>query len=187
MLIAKALTGSRSLTSLNLTCNNIGPKGGVAIAEALRVNRSLTTLVLWSNKLGQEGVVALAQALKTNGSLRSLNLRLNGIGVEGGKAVAEALRVNGSLTELDLYRNKIGDEGWCAIFGALCDNKNTKIVKWLLGGEDINPKIALSLAAYVTVSSSLTSLELRMNNIGDAGGKAIAEALRINRSLTNLE
>ena len=186
--MSKALADNCSLRSLNLTCNNIGLKGGVAIAEALRVNRSLTTLVLWGNKLGPEGGVALAEALKINGSLTSLNIRLNGIGVEGGKAVAEALRVNGSLTELDLDRNMIGDEGWCAIFDTLRDNSDTKIAKWFLGGEDINLKIALSLAAYVAASGSLTSLDLRVNNIGDAGGKAIAEALRSNGSLiTNLE
>ncbi|KAJ3109206.1 Leucine-rich repeat-containing protein 71 [Phlyctochytrium planicorne] len=52
---------------------------------------------------------------------------------------------------------------------------------------DQNPGIPEHLFAYlVTEESSLKSLSLRMNKIGDVGGKAIGTALKTNRVLTSL-
>ena len=77
---------------------------------------------------------------------------------EGINAIADALRVSGSITSLNLKYNKLGDEGWCAVFDALRDNPQNKINEWDLVDQGINPKIAKSLAAYVAVSGSLTTI-----------------------------
>ena len=69
---------------------------------------------------------------------------------EGINAIADALRVNGALTSLELRGNQLGDNGWGAIFAAVCGNKDSKI----------------------------TSLDASSENIGPAGSKLIAEALR---------
>jgi hypothetical protein len=54
------------------------------------------------------------------------------------------------LTSVKLRDNKLGDEGWGAIFAAICGNKDSKIM----------------------------SMDANYENIGPAGGKLIAEALR---------
>ena len=98
-----------------------------------------------------------------------LNLSNNNIGAywngnewvstpEGPKAIADALRVNGSVTECNLRDNNLKEEGWCAIFDALRDNPQSKIAKWDLNGQGITPAIVKSLAAYVAVSGSVTSV-----------------------------
>ena len=84
--------------------------------------------------------------------LKSANLGLNDIGDEGVIAISEALKTNSTLTELGLESysestNKIGPAG------------------------------AQALADMLQVNSALTSLYLQNNNIGDEGGKAIAEVL----------
>ena len=68
------------------------------------------------------------------------------------------LFVSGSLTEIDLQGNSLGQEGWCAIFDALRDSPQSKISKFYLGGENINPIITKSLAAYIAVTGSLTKI-----------------------------
>ena len=62
--------------------------------------------------------------------------------------------------QVDLRRNNLGNEGWCAIFDALRDNPQNKITKWNLSYEGINQTISKSLAAYMAVSASLTSVSL---------------------------
>lgn len=76
------------------------------------------------------------------------------------RMLTEALGINESITSLDLKDNRLGDEGWCAIFNGLRNNQQNKIKVWDLSGQKdgINPTIAKSLAAYVAVSGSITSV-----------------------------
>ena len=59
---------------------------------------------------------------------------------------------------MNLKDNKLGEEGWCAVFDALRDNPQNKIAQWDLFNQSINPTIAKSLAAYMTVAASLTEV-----------------------------
>ena len=74
----------------------------------------------------------------------------NLFGPEGAMALAKALLDNGTLTSVELRGNKFGDEGWGAIFVAVCGNKDSKII----------------------------AMDASSENIGPAGVKLIAEALR---------
>jgi hypothetical protein len=92
------------------------PEGVQAIADALRVNGSLTSINLSSNNLtnyGKDmtGITELAAALTVNGTLTSIDLSRNNLcGVNwrgkgiytsvGMTAIADALRANASLTEV---------------------------------------------------------------------------------------
>ena len=131
----------------------------------------------------------LVSLLPVMGShLTSLDISRNSIGAIGGVRIAEVLKINGSLKEINLKGNTLGDRGWCAIFDALRDNKDNKIAKWdLFNEQGINPTIAKSLAAYMAVSGSLTTLHLAKNKLGDEGAKAISAALAVNGSLTSLD
>ena len=48
-------------------------------------------------------------------------------------------------------------------------------------------KILKSLAAYMAVSHSLSTLDLRVNNIGSEGAKVLAPAIRDSHSLTECD
>ena len=141
--LGELIAGSATLKSLDLSYNkNIGAEGGVAIAKSLEVNTSLTSLNLFNDR--------------NDGNL----------GNEGGIAIAKALGVNAVLAEVDLRGNKLGTEGWSAIFSALKENKENKIKAWNLGSQwqGISTKIAQSLTEYVSVSATLTSLDLSSNS-----------------------
>ena len=90
------------------------------------------------------------------------NLRVDGhLRVASAIVIASLISVNGSLTSFELRGNKLGDEGWGAIFAAICGNKDSKIM----------------------------SMDVSYENIGFAGGKLIAEALRtsVTSALTKME
>ena len=77
--------------------------------------------------------------------------------------------------------------GWCDVFDALRDNPNNKIKEWDLSNQGITPTITKSLAAYVAVSGSLTSLSLADNNLGDEGVEALSFGLKRSKSLKALD
>ena len=67
--------------------------------------------------------------------------------------------MNFSCTCHSLRKNNLGDDGWSAIFKALAENNGGKIESWDLFGEGIGPETAKILAEYVSVSSTLKTLE----------------------------
>ena len=185
--IAEALKVNAVVTTLSLQRNSIGDEGAKAIAEALKVNAVLTTLVLHSNNIGDEGAKAIAVALKVNAVLTSLDLAGNlfssgiKIGDEGAKAIAEALKVNAVVTVLHLNENQIGAEGAIAIAEAL--KVNAVVTTLDLSFNNISPEGAIAIAEALKVNAVLTKLNLKYsyeeyNSMGDAGGKAVRDAVK---------
>ena len=129
---------------------------------------------------GDDDAALLAKALSLCEDVRVLDLSHNRIGPTGASVLAPAAATRSSLTEVcscagvpttlrfshlafccvqvNLKGNKLGEEGWCAVFDALRDNPQNKIAKWDLSGQGINTTIAKSLAAYMTVATSLTKV-----------------------------
>jgi Ran GTPase-activating protein (RanGAP) involved in mRNA processing and transport len=76
-LLALALDGNTTVTSINLSGHNIGDSGAVALAAMLRTNGSITALHLNGNNVGNEGLAALTKALIENHAVRILTLDAN--------------------------------------------------------------------------------------------------------------
>ena len=59
--ISEALKYNNTITSINLSANNIGEeKAAIAISEALRHNNTITSIDLSSNSIGKEEKAAIA-------------------------------------------------------------------------------------------------------------------------------
>jgi Leucine Rich repeat len=71
----RCMTGDMSITTLNISANNIGDKGAAALAEMLRSNTTLERLDLSSNVIDYDGISALSAALADNTSLKALYVR----------------------------------------------------------------------------------------------------------------
>jgi hypothetical protein len=117
--IARGLGINRTLETLVIRENNIGPEGATAIAEALGRNIKLSTLDIYNIKLNAEGAIAIAYALQINRTLTTLEMSLNNIGAKGAKAIAKALLRNNKLITLGIGDNNIGTKGAKAIAKAL--------------------------------------------------------------------
>jgi len=88
--------------------------------------------------------------------------------------IAAGLQANRTLTSCSLRGHGYGTDGWVAIFTALADNPSSRITRWCLNGENLGPKIAPPLIAYMRSSPSLTELDLLRNQIGTAAAAEIA-------------
>ena len=69
------MAGDMSITTLNISANNIGDTGAAALAEMLRSNTTLERLDLSSNVIDYDGISALSAALADNTSLKALYVR----------------------------------------------------------------------------------------------------------------
>ena len=63
---------------------------------------------------------------------------------------------------------------------------NTSLTKIYLYENDIGDEGGKAIGEALKVNTSLTKINLDYNNIGDEGGKAIGEALKVNTSLTQI-
>ncbi|KAK3274960.1 hypothetical protein CYMTET_16888 [Cymbomonas tetramitiformis] len=92
--LGDALKENKTLTSLSLSLNGLGPKCAAAFAVGLTFNRSLNTLIMTDNLLcsqhASSGFKALAEALVVNTSLKTLDLRGNVLGKDGERLAQEA-------------------------------------------------------------------------------------------------
>ena len=81
--------------------------------------------------------------------------------------VAGLIPVMGALTSLDLSYNKLGDEGWGAIFAAICGNKDSKIMSTSVFDANIGPAGVklIAEALRTSVTGALTSLNLAQNQL----------------------
>jgi Ran GTPase-activating protein (RanGAP) involved in mRNA processing and transport len=182
--IAKALRINKSLEILNLACNKIGNKGTEAIAGALLVNRSLRCLDLSGHHIGVDGAVAIASSLQTNKSLEILHLNGNKIGSTGAAAIADALKMNKSLRELHLKYAKLGDDGIVAIAQMLRLNDTLRTLG--LRGNEISTEALTWLADALEINTKLATLALGSCSVNDEGAGILAGALNFNAALTTL-
>ena len=150
-----------ALTSVNLLKNDLGD-GLEALSAAFEKSSTLKSLCGLSadqdtadfsrQRLNDADARLIAVELQFNSPLKSANLGLNDIGDEGVIAISEALKTNSTLTELGLD-------------------------SWSRSTNKIGPAGAQALADMLKVNRPLTALNLRYNDIGVEGGKAIAEVL----------
>ncbi|CAM9443467.1 unnamed protein product, partial [Chrysoparadoxa australica] len=184
--LAASLRTNNALTALNLASDhdaiNLGEPAGCALGEALAFNQTLQTLNINGNAMGCKACNAIAESLSINSALTHLSMRSCSIGVAGAKSIAHALRANRTLTFLDLggdvnsTLNQVEEEGGTAIFKAL--EENSTLTSLDMCKNYIGQGAASSIQAMLMVNRTLRMLNLRGCEIGEDGGIAIGEALK---------
>ena len=171
-------------------------EGATQIAKALMDPTSkVENLLLLENNIGCEGATAIAKAVAMNSKLRCVALVDNKIGKDGAMAIVNALKLNSTLQTLDLACNRIGDEGAAAIAKAMVEintryNATLQALWNLLSHQTTGVYTAKVMAQAwkesLKHSSALEILNIRNNQIGNAGATAFAEVLKINSTLQQL-
>ncbi len=216
---------NNSLTKLSLAQNKLEEEGTKAICEALEQNTTLKELdisgdrIRGSNIGGSAGAKHVAKMLGVNGALTVANLLGNQLDAESAKMLAEVAKqkgislcgiqrdqttadlsghalqppdaillgsdlsqavVTGALTFVKQLRgNKLGDEGWGAIFAAICSNQDSKIMSVDASSENIGPAGVklIAEALRTSVTGALTHVDVRKNNIAGNGAAQLAAAV----------
>ena len=123
--LAEGLNYCKYLIIFDLSCNDIGDEGAVALATVGLIHCiDLEILELSGNSIGSKGAASLANSIKLYQKLRTLDLSLNRIGDVGAMALANVgLKNFANLEMLNLSCNNIGDKGAFSLANTveLCD------------------------------------------------------------------
>jgi len=193
-LLCVTLQQSPTCVALNLRCNPLGPIGGVVLGGLLNKNQHLHTLNLNDADLGDDGVEGLMEGLKNNTALWHLDLDCNGITDVGATLLAITL-CHCRLHVLRLCHNSIGPAGLSAIASALQINSTLSHL-WLDGNDITGATRSAKLLRNVSglrelffpdASANLECVSLAKTLIGDAGFRAIAPLLVVNKVLGSLD
>lgn len=154
---------------------------GLYIAKLLSELSYITTLDLNQAGIHNKELEPIAAALRRNNTLTRLNLNNNHISYEGLVVLTAALSYNTSLQTLALKNNIIRSQGAATLFSTKnnlhhLDLENNQIGP--LGYKDYKDWI---------VNNSLISLNLRLNNINATSGQLLAEFLKHQTSIQQLD
>jgi Ran GTPase-activating protein (RanGAP) involved in mRNA processing and transport len=85
------------------------------------------------------------------------------------------MQVNTSLTDLNLYGNDLGPEGGKAIAKSL----EVDLPIFNVTSLSVTTEVIFYFHLIMQVNTTLTNLDLRQNNLGPEGGKALAVCLEV--------
>jgi Ran GTPase-activating protein (RanGAP) involved in mRNA processing and transport len=193
--MALAIKRTHTLEDVDLSCNELGAEGCIAIADALRINDSLQCLNLYCNGVRDDGALALAHMLRKNSCLRILNLSCNAISPVGVKDLCEALKMTSqacqpSLTTLrvfNLSRNGLREDGALYVADMLSSNSSLQCLDLCQSDIPDSHTAAKAFSHALANNTSLLTLKLCRNRIGDVFACELAHALEKNKTLRVLD
>jgi hypothetical protein len=163
-----------ALAKFDISNNHLCAAGAKVLAEALIGNQTMTELNVASNRLGEasqftpdmSGVIALAGTIKDMGAISSVNLLLNDIGIEQAGILVSILKDHPTLK-------------------SLCGNKGNETALDMSGKMN-DAADNVMLVTEIIDNGALLVLSLKGNDLLAAGGKALAEGLKGNQVITEL-
>eukprot|EP00873_Tetraselmis_striata_P004342 jgi/Tetstr1/424606/TSEL_015128.t1 len=170
--------GGAAITHLDIGNNGITAEGAEALATYLTGNKNIVELKVYMNDIGNGGMYKVAEAVKTCPKLEHFDISGNNFGEEGMAVLAAALKGKGTLKHLDVSYNPIGHKGATSLVDvAKYDLPAVEILKlgWCtIGGVDG----AVALSDLIMYNTSMQTLDLRGNNLGDNGAIHLARGFR---------
>ena len=161
----------KSLSCLNISSNQIGDAGAVALAEALKNHIGLTELDISGNKITSVGMSAFAPVIRAN-SIQHLNISENEIGGSCDDFALAVVDSGDSLQSLNIEHTKWNTR---IIVDGL--NSMEQLVNLNINYYGIGPNIA-SLGENLKCCSQLVKLEISDNDIDSQGIVPLAEGLQ---------
>ncbi|EQC34531.1 hypothetical protein SDRG_07859 [Saprolegnia diclina VS20] len=156
-------------------------------ANALHTNTSLMTLVLSRNLIGKSemlnvvqpdlitGGEAIASMLCNNNRLTKLDLSWNMLRLNSAVEIGKALAVNNGLRELNLAYNAFGNLGTQSVGMALRKNNCLQVLD--LSHNNIPCEAAFVIAQALKVNDTVTNIVLDGNPLGKIGGQSLLHAV----------
>eukprot|EP00984_Skeletonema_dohrnii_P011454 scaffold4580_cov73-Skeletonema_dohrnii-CCMP3373.AAC.5 len=177
--IASLLGQRSSLKCLSFVHANLGDEELVEVAAALRIQPQIEELNLSGNDIGRDGCVALGSMLEgmRNPALSILNLRYNNIDDEGLHALVAKLIHCHNLTSICLNGNALITEAGLRSLSTLFQSDSCRLEHLDLNLASIDNDGAVALAAGLASLPTLKKLDLSGTSIGDQGLQALVRGL----------
>lgn len=180
----------RSLSILNQETSSymLRDRGFQAITEGLAGKTSLTKLKLTDCGITDASYATLLKFLSLQSLLRTLNFYFNPLGNRCGAILTYYIRRNSKLRKLNLRDTSLfeNDKGQIVaqLFQQAVSQNSTLTSLSVTSNEDAK---GAELVKFLAKNSSLTYLELNVDDEAKMTSQAIAEALQHNTTLTELE
>lgn len=166
-----------TLRELSLDDCNLAATGCEILGSAMKENRSLHKLDLALNKIEDDGMKFLCEGLKDPGcTLRELRMEFCELTPACGDFLRSALMTNRSLTTLYLRDCSLQDSGAKLLCEALRQPGCT-LKELVLFEANLTSASCEDLRSVILTNRTLTSLNVRDNNIGNSGVKLLCEGL----------
>ena len=179
--IAAALLCCNRLEVLNLSRNNLQPKGIRKIADVLQNFSTLQQLKLCNNNITAEAASDIANVLAHNTNLVVLHLNGNDLQSIGVKLIAKPLKSFSTLGELNLAGNNVTEEAADDIATVLLHNANIQVLD--LSKNNLKATGVIKIAKVLKAVETLRALYLSYNNLSKETATDIADILVHNTNL----
>jgi len=175
MALCLAIQCNKSLTNLNLSYNRIKCTGVCVLSETLKQHcPNITSIDLSCNIIGPDGGIALSSVIKQCNRMTKISIYNNYITGVGAKALAEEIKHSKSMTECDFSRCNIGSEGIKAVVDAI--KNNNRLIRIDLGENGFYLEDVILLANAIKCSTSMTDICLQSNYISETGINILIDA-----------
>jgi Ran GTPase-activating protein (RanGAP) involved in mRNA processing and transport len=176
------------------------PEGAIAISNAINTMWALTSLHIGNNSIPIEkmneilAMVEAKPAMKVlcavpfrDKSITELDVSSHRLGVEGALVIRRYLENNGALVKFDISSNDIRRDGAQALAEALKDNQVMKELN-IASNELYYPDLSgvTAICNAIPTMGALVKFNVSDNDLCAAGGKTLAEALKDNQIMTEL-
>ncbi|KAL4118719.1 hypothetical protein PRIC2_011044 [Phytophthora ramorum] len=175
--LAHMLSHARSLTHLDISCNDFSSEGNLAIARGLQHNASLRYLNYRENKLNETAALALLRALKVHSFVETA-LFQDCFGSESsvGSALGQLTKTTRSLVTLDLSHCPLEPPGVVELYYALAENTSLRSVDLTCSNLKSDSAAGI-LAKSLQQNTTLTFLNLSYNEITLRGCKLLRDGV----------
>ena len=160
-------TNNTRVKKLDLSYNDLGDDGVIAIAHALRSNTTLTTLNLTRTNIGDRAALAMIEALSHNQALSHLHICNRNITDQTTLALAEYLKNNHTLVELNFVCNGITNQGVIAILRALTINNTLREASINTENLKITKELIEALIDLLAVNTNIANLYVQLDFRGE--------------------
>ncbi|CAM2115323.1 unnamed protein product [Caretta caretta] len=167
------------LKKLKLSNCHLTAVCGGDLSSLLSTKPTLTELDIGENNLGDSGVQLLCEGLKhPHSKLQKLRLMNCGLTASSCGNLSSVLRAKPTLTELDLVLNNLGEAGGMKLLCEGLKHPDCKLQKLRLKNFLLTDACCEDLAAVLSISDSLTELELGIDYLRDSGVQLLCEGLK---------
>ena len=166
---------------LNLYGNDITDKSSSLIVSLLSSNYPITKLNVSNNKLSSSTDI-IFKSLHHNTVLTELLLEKTSLRSSDMQLLGQMLTSNNTLSVMDISGNDIGPDG-CQY---LADCRNISLNKLIIHRCNLRVSGADKIGIMLC-HSSITSVDLSWNSIGDVGVEKLVEHLKSNKTIKHLD
>ncbi len=174
-----------NLEDICLSLNTLGSGSTVPLLQALHTLPHLRELGMYDTGIGYEDINILCEKLPEMGNLDLLDIGNNHLSPDSVNLIVETLLSCVPLKRLAMSYTVLSDHQVDLLAMVLRENHNLQGL--YLQGCEVHTQGACQLAAALSEPDcTLKILSLNENNIGHAGGMALADAVAVNTSLFEL-